>query len=137
MLETGCAADESIKNIGTKVCIIRKDAGSIMYMTFFPDVRVSLQNMREIEDALFTLSDNLPFRVLMDIRNRYIQFDTEARNYAAIAPITKLFIAEAVLLNNLPTRLLFNFFLKFDRPPFPLRGFSQLQPATDWLLSRH
>lgn len=72
-------------------------------------------------------------KILMDIRNRYIQFDIEARKYAATAPITKKFIAEAVLLNNLPSRLLFNFFLKFDQPQFPIRAFSDMETAMDWL----
>lgn len=122
-----------VQVIETPTCILGMDKNLICHMTYHPDAQVTIEEMKVIEQALLQLSNNGPMKIMMDMRNRYIHFDGDARKYAATAPVTKKFIAEAVLLNNLPSRLLFNFFLKFDRPQFPIRAFSDEEAAMEWL----
>lgn len=134
MTSTADTSEEKfVQVIETPTCTLGMDKNLICHMTFHPDAQVTIEEMKVIEQGLLQISNNAPMKILMDIRNRYIQFDIEARKYAATAPITKKFIAEAVLLNNLPSRLLFNFFLKFDQPQFPIRAFSDMETAMDWL----
>lgn len=136
MTETEPFTEEYTNIIGTSVCVLKMDSRSICYMTVFKDAHITLEEMKTVEKALFEIANNQPFRVIMDMRNKYIRFDNDARNYAAKAPITKLFIAEAILLNNLPTRLLYNFYLKFDKPDYSIKAFSTMQPAIEWLMSK-
>lgn len=130
------STEQFIQVIETPVSILGMDKNMICHIVFHPDVQITVEEMRVIEQALLQLSNNRPLKILMDTRNKYIHFEPEARKYAATAEITKKFVAEAVLLNNLPSRLLFNFFLKFDQPTFPIRAFSDLDAAMEWLKNK-
>src|SRR5690606_17091343 len=135
MVQTATPTDFSHHDMETPVCEIKMCHKNICMMTFFPDVQVTLDEMKTIEKALLQVTGGTPFMVIMDIRNRYIQFDSDARDYAATEPITKILLAEAILLNNLPSRLLYNFYLKFNRPDYPIRAFTHPEPALEWLKS--
>src|SRR5690606_2335365 len=100
MVQSAATAD-SQHSIKTPVCEIKMCHQNICLMTVFPDVQVTLDEMKLIEKALLQVSGGKPFMVIMDVRNKYIQFDSEARDYAATGPIAKILIAEAILLNNL------------------------------------
>ena len=109
------------------------DEERICHTIFHPDVHITIEEIKLVEQGLIQISEDKAFKILFDMRNQYIQFDMDARRHAATAPITKLIQAEAIILNSLPNRLLFNFFLNFDKPNFPIKAFSKLTEALVWL----
>lgn len=112
------------------------DRDGILNLIFEPDVHIAVSDMKFVEKKLQEVSGNKPFKLIMDTRNRYIQFDREARRYAATSPITKNILGQAVLMNNLPTRLLFNFYTSIDKPQYPIKAFKTREPAVEWLKAR-
>jgi len=125
--------DQFVQVIETPTCILGMDEERICHTIFHPDVHITMEEMKLVEQGMIQISENRAFRILFDVRNQFIQFDKDARQHAATAPVTKLIIAEAVILNSLPNRLLFNFFLNFDKPTFPIKAFSNMNDAMDWL----
>jgi hypothetical protein len=56
----------------------------------------------------------------------------EAREFAASEESQKFTLANAVLIDSLAKRLVFNFFLRINKPPTPTRGFTSRISAEQW-----
>jgi len=64
----------------------------------------------------------------------FLRSTPEANQYASTEEASKYTLANAVLVDNLAKRILFNFFLKFNSPQKPTRGFKTRKKAMKWLL---
>jgi hypothetical protein len=76
-------------------------------------------------------SDNKVLQ-LMDARVNS-SMTKEGREYVA-KQAKHFFIASAVITNNLPVRLIANFFIKFYRLNIPVKIFDSKEKALEWLL---
>jgi len=61
--------------------------------------------------------------------------DKEARIFFSSKEAGKDLLALAVVLNNPVTRMMGNFFVKFYRPEYPFRFFTNSTEATEWIVS--
>lgn len=59
--------------------------------------------------------------------------EPEVRNYLVQPQRAERVRADALVINNLPHRLLADFYLKFNRPDIPTRFFSSEEEAREWL----
>jgi hypothetical protein len=59
--------------------------------------------------------------------------EPEVRNYLVQPQRAERVSADALVINNLPHRLLADFYLKFNRPDIPTRFFSSEEEAREWL----
>lgn len=125
-----------VKELETPLAIFAMDENRICHMFMQPDHFISIPEIKVLQESLYDISDSKPFKLLFDVSDQFVQFDSKARKFAATAPVTELIIAEAVVLNTLPMRMVFNFYLKIDSPTFPTKAFNDSRKAEEWLLTR-
>lgn len=65
-----------------------------------------------------------------------LTISADARVYAASNHAQDFSLAIAVLSNSLATKLIFNFFIRVNRPKSPTRSFSNKEEAFVWLLKK-
>lgn len=113
------------------------DASQILLVTFKNNVEVDLEEMIKLVDVSLEMVKNTPFYLLVDARNILSTISHEAREY-----ITKheeygrLNIAQAIIVNNMPIKILANFYMKFYKQPNPVRMFGDILEGRTWLLTQ-
>lgn len=65
----------------------------------------------------------------------FMDFNEESRVYSVTAEAQEYSLANAVLIDSLGKKIMYNFYLKFHTPIVPSRAFSTKEQAIDWLLS--
>jgi hypothetical protein len=70
--------------------------------------------------------------VISDTGN-YSSITNEAREHIATKGIEKNRIATAFIIRSLSPRLLFQFFIKLNKPNVPTKSFSNLKDAREWM----
>ena len=80
--------------------------------------------------ALLTEHFGKELYMLVDIR-QVRSANTEARRH--IAKNNEVTAAAAIIVNNGPSAIIGNFFLRIDDPPFPAKLFTQEEKALNWL----
>lgn len=63
------------------------------------------------------------------------QIEAEVRNYLTAKDRSEYVVADAIVITNLPHRLLADFYMKFNRPDIPTRFFKSYDEALQWLKS--
>lgn len=108
----------------------------IVALTYKSNYEVELLDVKELEQAFISLSNNGDIYCLMNTSGRFNQFTNEAQKYlskeAVIIKGDKL-KCSAVVIDNLPYRLLARFFLNFHKPNFTMKLFSNKGEALTWL----
>ena len=93
-----------------------------LYLLKFDDnYEIELEDAIEIDQAFIKITNNQPFCVVVDARNKYSSVSNDARNFFANDP------------EILPIRMIANFFVKFNRPKTPTKVFNDYSKAIDWL----
>ena len=122
------------KIIDTPKATITQLDDNIIYLSFKPDVDFKLEDAIEVNNLIVDLSGNKPFLSLVDVSGRYGNITNEARNHFAKDPKTKeIRVAEALIIDNLPMRLLARFYQKVNKPSNPIKIFSTKAEAIEWL----
>lgn len=103
-------------------------------LKFDDDYEIELEDAVEIDRTFIELVNNKPFSVVVDARNKYSSISNDARNFFANDPeILPLRKRIAIVINNMPTRMIANFFVRFNRPQTPTRVFNDYNKAIMWL----
>ncbi len=63
------------------------------------------------------------------------QIEAEVRSYLTAKDRSERVLADAIVITNLPHRLLADFYMKFNRPDIPTRFFKSYDEALQWLKS--
>ena len=107
----------------------------IIYLSFKPDVNFELEDAIQVNDLIVDLANNEPFFSLVDVSGRYGNITNEARNHFAKDPKTKhIRVAEALIVDNLPMRLLARFYHKVNKPGNPVAILSSKEEGIAWLI---
>lgn len=96
------------------------------------DANFTITEAREYVTALKQITKGVPHPVLK-ILGELTSMDNEARTYMASEEAMRYAVVEAVIIRNLAQRILASFSVKFDRPKKPVRLFTEMQPAVNWL----
>jgi hypothetical protein len=108
--------------------------GEVVRTRFHPAADVSADDARENLAATAAVTGGRRARVLVDMRPVRSQ-SAEARAILAGPGATRVSFAVALLVSSPASRVLGNFFLRFNRPETPTRLFSSAAEARTWLLS--
>ena len=83
---------------------------------------------------LIELCDGKSYPFILDGRDVHAKFTHDARNFFSnYKPLLDIRSAQAFLINNIPNKLLLKFYLKFHTPSNPVKVFSNLEDAEDWV----
>lgn len=108
----------------------------VIILQYKPDYDVELKDVKEVEKAFIELSGDGDIYCLMDTSGRFNNYTNEAQKYlsneAEIVKRNKL-KGSAVIIDNLPNRMLAQFFSRFFKPKFPMKIFSNQSEGLDWL----
>ena len=96
--------------------------------------KLRLEHAEELTEALGSVTGGRRAPVLADIRKIGTRAaDRETRRHLASAEGARYTVALAVLVNSNMTRLMANFFFRFNAPPYAMRVFIDEKEALKWL----
>lgn len=104
----------------------------ILHITFKQDADVKLDQVKENIKIRKEMQQGKKALVLGDIRGVW-QISSEARSAISAKQVTDLNIAMAIITGSLTTRMLANFFIRFNKPQSPTKLFSSREKALEWL----
>lgn len=109
--------------------------GDLVEVIWDPEIlRVEKEHIVQMIQILRRLGGGVRMRVYVST-NDFQDVSTEAKRYVGTEEGQKYTLANAVLVDNLAKRLLYNFFIRFHAPLRPTRAFTRREDAFDWLLS--
>lgn len=88
--------------------------------------------MKEFVAGYNKLANNGPYTVLVSA-GAFSSVTKEARELAVKALYTKNRVATAILTTNVAQQLIANFYIRFNKPEYPTRGFNKKEDALQWL----
>ncbi len=108
---------------------------SVLSVKFKDKVDVDIAEMIELVNVGLELVNNNPFYLLVDARDILSSMDHESRKYfAEHEEYNELNIAQAIVVNNMPIRLLASAYTKLYRHPNPVKVFTDIDEARQWLI---
>ncbi len=107
--------------------------GDIIYVQTFENAEIEIPEIDEMNIYLRSLVEDGPCYLIVFPGVGSIS-SHEARKHAAKLK-NKNIIAEAIIIDNLATRLLANFYMKINRPEQRIKLFSNEKAALEWINS--
>ena len=104
----------------------------VLYIIFKDGADVDLEGILESKQARIDLQQGNPMKILVDLRGLF-HISKEAREVAAEDQHADMSIAMALVSNSLGTRMISNFFIKFNKPKSPTKMFTNKDKALLWL----
>ncbi|MGZ3900354.1 MAG: DUF7793 family protein [Bacteroidia bacterium] len=120
-----------MQSIELSYCTLRFD-GTMVVLSIKDGSVFDVAECREMIKMATRLADNKPYVLLSDARV-YFSITPEGRKITADKKEAPLLKANAVIINNLPARLLANFFGNFNKPHFKFKVFTSEKKAVAWL----
>ena len=108
------------------------EENGIIYMVDLPGAEETLNNAIENVATVWKASDGIKRPVLIDIR-QLKSITKEAREYYASKETAQYGTAVALLLSSPATKVIGNFFIRFNKPTLPFKIFTSENEAVDWL----
>lgn len=113
------------------------DTNNVLLVKFKDEVEVGLEEMIKLVDVSLQLVAGTPFYLLVDARNILGNMDHDARDYiTSHQEYSDLNIAQAIIVNNMPIKILANFYTKFYPQANPVRVFGELEKGRAWLVQQ-
>ena len=123
---------EIIKKKELPASIISLRSDGIIEFFLKNNMTLNLEDAKQIVQATGEVGEGKKHLILITAGN-FTLVDTEVRYYTASPEANIYTIATAIVVNNLPQKLLGNAFIKFNKPPLPTRLFTKEDEATKWL----
>ena len=106
----------------------------LVLLRFKDKVDFEVNDAIAVDETIINLVVGKPFVILIDARDISSNMSHEAREFFAndkkIIGIRK---AQAIVVNNLPSRLIAKFYMTFHKPANPIKIFSDYQQAEIWV----
>jgi hypothetical protein len=123
-----------LSEIKMKKAIVKRIDDKIIEIDYISDNNFELEDAIEANNAYFKISKQKPFVSLIDARNKYGNITNEARMHYVYDEKTKsIRLAEAIVLNNLPARIIAKFYIRHNKPLNPVKIFTKREEAINWL----
>lgn len=94
---------------------------------------LTVEESKTISDVAFAWFKG-KYKVLT-LPEEHAQIDADVRNFLVTPDRSSRVIADAIIITNLPHRLLADFYMRFQRPDIPTRFFKTVDEAIAWLRS--
>ena len=105
-----------------------------IYLRYKDLSMVHLEEAKINAEILIEMCNGKRYPIISDGLNIHARFSHKSRDfYSTYEPLLKIRSAQAFLINNTPNRLLANFYIKFHTPPNPIKVFTKLEDAEDWI----
>ena len=117
--------------VETRASLLQRREDGIIRHTL-NGARVEQSDVDEWERVYRTLGGGDPVRLLFDL-SRFTEVSSEARKLAASKAHARTISAVAFIAKTAVGRVIGNFWLGLNRPPYPVRLFTDEEPALDWL----
>lgn len=128
----------SIKELNLEKCVITLYDNRIVKIRFKDGVNFELNDAIEANQAMFDLAEGKPYLSLVDSIDVRGEISNDALNHFAKHPLTRgVRTAEAIVINSLHNRILANFYVKFTKSHNPVKIFSKMDAAINWLLDTY
>ncbi len=128
---------EQGKAIKLSFTTISIEAPNLVWVKLNVDAEIDLEKAETFITAALKLVENKPFYLLIDSRDIFMNIDHSAREYFATQKeYNDLNIAKALLVNNMPTTMILNFYKKFYSHKNPIEVFDDLDKAKEWLFKQ-
>lgn len=118
----------------TKSTTAKIFAPDILFLTIHADEILTVDESQAISDWAINQFGGKPFKVLTEPEVNS-QIESEVRNYLVAQDRKQRVKADAIIITNLPHRLLADFYMKFHRPDIPTKFFKNKEEAFEWLNS--
>ncbi|MGZ3861951.1 MAG: DUF7793 family protein [Bacteroidia bacterium] len=96
---------------------------------------VELEDAEGMRDANVALSGGEPYYVLLDTSKGYASATPEANKIFAEKKYSENRKAIAIIAKSLASKIVSNFFIRFNKPQSPTRVFLNEQEAMQWLIN--
>ena len=97
---------------------------------------IDLEEAKVVVNHIVELCDNKSYPFLTNGLGITIRMNNEARDYfASHKPLLKVRKAQALVVNNMPSKLLAGFYIKYHKPADPTKIFTKTEDALEWLRS--
>lgn len=106
--------------------------GMLVY-NFNDDVALEKSDVELMIKVHTELANGIPRLVLVNTGQR-MSISSEARAFDNIETRRKITRAEALVVNNIATRIGANFYYMIQRPPYPVKSFTSIEKGMNWLL---
>jgi glycerophosphoryl diester phosphodiesterase len=108
---------------------------SIIEVKWNPELKeIEKQHLMALTKAVKELGNEKKMRVYITTFD-FMSINEESRKYSSTLAAERYTLANAVLIDSLAKKILFNFYLKFNKPNVPTRAFQLKSQAFEWLLS--
>ena len=111
------------------------DSDKVLLVKFKDGIDVDVEEMKKLVDVSLELANDDNFYLLVDARDIFSSMDHESRKYVAEhARYNELNVAQAIVVNNMPIRLLASAYFKLYKHTNPIKIFTKIDEARVWLL---
>jgi hypothetical protein len=94
---------------------------------------IEVHHLVHAQNSIGNLGEGNKMPIYMTI-HEFLSVSNEGREFASSPEGVKFTLANALLIDSLPKKILFNFFVKFNKPIAPTKGFTTKEEAFNWLL---
>jgi hypothetical protein len=94
---------------------------------------IEIHHLEHAQQSIGSIGNGNKMPVYMTI-HEFLSVSNDGRAFASSPEGVKFTLANALLIDSLPKKILFNFYVKFNKPVAPTRGFTTKEDAFDWLL---
>lgn len=109
---------------------------SLITTRFKNGVDVDIEEIKLLTDWTLEVTNNKPFYLLVDARDILSSMDHKSRKYfSEHKKYNELNIAQVIVVNNMPIRLLASAYYKLYTHQNPIKIFTEIEPAQEWLFS--
>lgn len=124
---------DRLKTSTVEICLLENN---ICWLKYHKDTDVTLDVVKENIAANIQLAKGKPFRTLIDAQMTMGNMSAEAMEYIKNNEANrKLKIAEAIVVRHLGIRIILSFYARLKNHPCPVKVFSKLESAINWLNS--
>jgi hypothetical protein len=120
------------KVIRTRINEKYVDSEGFLRIKVIEGVHIDLPSLKEDAAVNMMLTNNKKALALYDSR-AFFTIDQDARDYVKSGITDPTRLATAVVTSHLGTRLLINFFIRFNKPQTPMKLFTCEEKALQWL----
>ena len=96
--------------------------------------QIQKQHLVQIKEIIGELGRGNKMRIYIST-NPLLHSTNEAREFAASDEAQEFTFANAVLVNTAAKKILFNLYLKINKPKIPTKGFNNREDALAWLIN--
>lgn len=93
---------------------------------------IDVIHLKHLRNSIKILGQGKKMLIYVDTYN-FMAISVEAKKYTTTEDAFKYTLANAVLIDSLPKKLIFNFYLKINTPLVETKGFNSKEEAMNWL----